>query len=77
MRHPLALAWRRILDVALSTDPQRRVLMSMSLLALLIMASSAGVLLLLAEATETMNVTSVRAGGAARWPQGAPKRPRP
>ena len=60
MRHPLALAWRRILDVALSTDPQRRVLMSMSLLALLIMASSAGVLLLLAEATETMNVTSVR-----------------
>jgi diguanylate cyclase (GGDEF)-like protein len=60
MRRSLAFAWRRILDVALSTDPQRRVPMSMALLALLIMASSAGVLLLLAEANETMNVTSVR-----------------
>ncbi|AOG21315.1 diguanylate cyclase [Acidovorax sp. RAC01] len=60
MRHPIARAWQRITDAALSTDPRRRTLVSMALLALLLMASSAGVMLLLAEATQTMNVTAVR-----------------
>lgn len=60
MKHPTARAWQRITDAALSTDPRRRTLVSMALLALLLMASSAGVMLLLAEATQTMNVTAVR-----------------
>ncbi|WP_440105915.1 diguanylate cyclase [Acidovorax sp. BL-A-41-H1] len=60
MKHPVARAWQRITDAALSTDPRRRTLVSMALLALVLMASSAGVMLLLAEATQTMNVTAVR-----------------
>ncbi len=60
MKHPIARVWQRITNAALSTDPRRRTLVSMALLALLLMASSAGVMLLLAEATQTMNVTAVR-----------------
>jgi len=60
MKHPIARTWQRITDAALSTDPRRRTLVGMALLALLLMASSAGVMLLLAETTQIMHVTAVR-----------------
>ena len=58
MRHPSRQ--QRLRDVILSTAPQRRTLVSMALLALLLMASSAGVLLLVAHASDTVNKAAVQ-----------------
>ncbi len=52
--------WQRLRDLILSTDPRRRTLVSMSLLALLLMISSAGVMLLVAHASDSVNATAVQ-----------------
>ncbi len=51
--------WQRLRDVVLSTDPRRRTLVSMALLALVLMASSAGVMLLVAMASSEVNRAAV------------------
>ena len=58
MRHT---AYRhRLRDVILSTHPRRRTLVGLALLALLLMASSAGVMLLVAQASDTVNKAAVQ-----------------
>ena len=57
MRHPSR--WQRLRDVILSTDPRRRTLVGMALLALLLMTASAGVMLLVAHASAALNATAV------------------
>ncbi|WP_298212842.1 diguanylate cyclase [Acidovorax sp.] len=57
MRHPSR--WQRLRDVILSTDPRRRTLVGMSLLALLLMVSSAGVMLLVAYFSAAVDMQSV------------------
>ena len=52
--------WHCLRDVILSTDPRRRMLVSMALLALVLMAASAGVMLLVAQASESVSPTAVR-----------------
>lgn len=52
--------WQRLRDLILSTDPRRRTLVSMALLALLLMISSAGVMLLVAHASDSVNATAVQ-----------------
>lgn len=52
--------WQRLKDVVLSTDPRRRTLVGMALLALLLMAGSAGVMLLVAHASDTVDKTAVQ-----------------
>ncbi|CAN7621388.1 GGDEF domain-containing protein [Acidovorax sp. LjRoot129] len=52
--------WQRLRDVVLSTDPRRRTLVSMALLALVLMASSAGVMLLVAMASSEVNRAAVQ-----------------
>ncbi|PJI95480.1 diguanylate cyclase (GGDEF)-like protein [Acidovorax sp. 69] len=58
MRHPSR--WQRLRDVILSTEPRRRTLVSMALLALLLMTGSAGVMLLVAHANVAVNATAVQ-----------------
>ena len=52
--------WQRLRDLILSTDPRRRTLVSMALLALLLMTSSAGVMLLVAYSSDSVNATAVQ-----------------
>ncbi|MNV21077.1 putative diguanylate cyclase YdaM [compost metagenome] len=52
--------WQRLRDVILSTDPKRRTLVSMALLALVLMTSSAGVMLLVAHSSSAVNATAVQ-----------------
>src|SRR3989344_675952 len=69
-RHPTALAgaptlrtpsrWHRIRDVVLSTDRRRRTLVAMALLALVLMTSSAGVMLMVATASSAVNAVAVQ-----------------
>src|SRR3989344_1486558 len=69
-RHPTALAgaptlrtpsrWHRIRDVGLSTDRRRRTLVAMALLALVLMTSSAGVMLMVATASSAVNAVAVQ-----------------
>ena len=51
--------WQRLKDVVLSTDPRRRTLVGMALLALALMMSSAGVMLLVASAGSAVNAVAV------------------
>ena len=53
MRPPVR--WQRLKDVILSTDPRRRTLVGMALLALTLMAGSAGVMLLVAHSSTSMH----------------------
>jgi len=57
---PHAPRWQRLRDVILSTDPRRRTLVSMALLALTLMVSSAGVMLLVAQASDAVDSTAVQ-----------------
>lgn len=57
MHHPSH--WQRLGDVILSTDPRRRLLVSMALLALLLMVGSAGVMLLVAHASAAVDRSAV------------------
>ena len=52
--------WRRLRDLVLSSDPRRRSLVSMALLALTLMVSSAGVMLLVAEASVAVDAVAVQ-----------------
>lgn len=52
--------WQRLKNVILSTDPKRRTLMGMALLALVLMTSSAGVMLLVAHSSSAVNATAVQ-----------------
>ena len=52
--------WQRLRDAILSTDPKRRTLVSMALLALVLMTSSAGVMLLVAHSSSAVNATAVQ-----------------
>lgn len=52
--------WQRLKDVVLSTDPRRRTLVGMALLALTLMAGSAGVMLLVAHSGTTVDETAVQ-----------------
>ena len=52
--------WQRLRDLILSTDPRRRTLVSMALLALVLMTSSAGVMLLVAHSSDSVNATAVQ-----------------
>ncbi len=52
--------WKRLRDVVLSTDPRRRTLMSVALLALVLMGASSGVMLLVAAASDSANASAVR-----------------
>lgn len=52
--------WQRLKDVILSTDPRRRTLVGMALLALTLMASSAGVMLLVAHSSTAVDKTAVQ-----------------
>ena len=52
--------WQRLKDVILSTDPRRRTLVGMALLALTLMAGSAGVMLLVAHSSTTVDQTAVQ-----------------
>lgn len=52
--------WQRLKDVILSTDPKRRTLVSMALLALVLMTSSSGVMLLVAHSSSAVNATAVQ-----------------
>lgn len=51
--------WQRLKDVILSTAPRRRTLVGMALLAITLMASSAGVMLLVAHSSTAVNQTAV------------------
>ena len=53
-------SWQRVRDVVLSTDPQRRTLVAMALLALLLMACSAGVMLMIAMASSGVDKDAVQ-----------------
>ena len=57
--HP-SYRWHRLRDVILSPDPRRRTFVTMALLALVLMAGSAGVMLLVAHASTVVNATAVR-----------------
>lgn len=59
MRTPSS-RWRRVRDLALSTDPRRRTMVAMSLLALALMASSACVMLMIAAASSQVNAVAVQ-----------------
>ena len=52
--------WHRIRDVVLSTDRRRRTLVAMALLALVLMTSSAGVMLMVATASSAVNAVAVQ-----------------
>ena len=52
--------WQRLKDVILSTDPRRRTLVGMALLALTLMAGSAGVMLLVAHSSTTVDQTALQ-----------------
>lgn len=52
--------WQRLKDVILSTDPRRRTLVGMALLALTLMAGSAGVMLLVAHSSTSVDQTAVQ-----------------
>ena len=52
--------WQRLKDVILSTDPRRRTLVGMALLALTLMAGSAGVMLLVAHSSTTVDQNAVQ-----------------
>jgi diguanylate cyclase (GGDEF)-like protein len=52
--------WLRLRDLIFSTEPRRRTLMGMALLALLLMVSSSGVMLLVAHASDSVNTTAVQ-----------------
>lgn len=57
LRHPSR--WQSLRDVILSTDHRRRTLVGMALLALVLMAASAGVMLLVAHASKTVDASAV------------------
>jgi len=52
--------WQRLKDVILSTDPRRRTLVGMALLALTLMAASAAVMLLVAQSSTAVDQTAVQ-----------------
>lgn len=52
--------WQRLKDVILSTDPRRRTLVGMALLALTLMAGSAAVMLLVAHSSTSVDQTAVQ-----------------
>ncbi|MFY3384259.1 diguanylate cyclase [Paracidovorax sp. MALMAid1276] len=52
--------WRRLTDVVLSTDPKRRTLVGMALLALVLMAASASVMLMVAHSDPATNLSFVQ-----------------
>jgi diguanylate cyclase len=52
--------WQRLKDLIFSTDPKRRTLVSMALLALVLMTSSASVMLLVAHSSDAVNATAVQ-----------------
>ena len=52
--------WQRLKDVILSTDPRRRTLVGMALLALTLMVGSAGVMLLVAHSSTSVDQTAVQ-----------------
>ncbi|MFN4117709.1 diguanylate cyclase [Acidovorax sp.] len=52
--------WQRLKDVVLSTDPRRRTLVGMALLALVLMMASAGVMLLVAHSDPATDPTFVQ-----------------
>ncbi len=52
--------WQRLKDVILSTDPRRRTLVGMALLALVLMACSAGVMLLVAHSSAALNKDAIQ-----------------
>ena len=56
---PTRSSWQRITDVILSTDPQRRTLVAMALLALVLMVCSAGVMLMVAEYSSSVSSVAV------------------
>ena len=58
MRPPVR--WQRLKDVILSTDPRRRTLVGMALLALTLMAASAAVMLLVAHSSTTVDQTALQ-----------------
>ena len=56
---PTRSSWQRITDVILSTDPQRRTLVAMALLALVLMVCSAGVMLMVAAYSSSVSSVAV------------------
>jgi len=52
--------WQHVRDLVLSTDPRRRTLVGMALLALVLMAASAGVMLMVALAGGALNAAAVQ-----------------
>ena len=52
--------WQRLKDVILSTDPRRRTLVGMALLALTLMAASAAVMLLVAQSSTAVDQTALQ-----------------
>ena len=56
---PTRSSWQRITDVILSTDPQRRTLVGMALLALVLMVCSAGVMLMVAAYSSSVSSVAV------------------
>ena len=52
--------WQRLKDVILSTDPRRRTLVGMALLALTLMAASAAVMLLVAHSSTAVDQTALQ-----------------
>ena len=52
--------WQRLKDVILSTDPRRRTLVGMALLALTLMVGSAGVMLLVAHSSTSVDQTALQ-----------------
>ena len=52
--------WQRVRDVVLSSNPRRRTLVCMALLALVLMACSAGVMLMIAAASSEVDAVAVQ-----------------
>ena len=52
--------WQRVRDVVLSSNPRRRTLVGMALLALVLMACSAGVMLMIAAASNEVDAVAVQ-----------------
>jgi len=52
--------WQRVRDVVLSSNPRRRTLVGMALLALVLMACSAGVMLMIAAASSEVDAVAVQ-----------------
>ncbi len=59
--------WQRFTDIVLSAQPKRRVLVGMALLALTLMTSSAAVMVLVAQASNSISQVAVHWWSAGWW----------